>query len=97
MTPFKPPLDLDDCARIYELGMEALRKELGVAGALRFLSQIIPGRGDYTAERHAYLDGMSIDDIALEIEKKNGARAAGQAMEINAYQQPRPWPSPNAN
>ena len=32
-------------------GMEALRRELGVVGMIRFLQMFSNGKGDYTAER----------------------------------------------
>jgi hypothetical protein len=34
-----------------ERGLDALRRELGTAGMLRFLQQFSMGSGDYTAER----------------------------------------------
>jgi len=51
-------------------GMDALIKKLGPDGMIRFIQQFDSGRGDYTKDRHAVLDGYSIDDIVNEIKKK---------------------------
>ena len=37
-------------------GWEALLRDLGPAGMARFLQQYEMGRGDYTCERHEWLD-----------------------------------------
>ncbi|HID19554.1 MAG TPA: hypothetical protein EYP28_01230 [Methanophagales archaeon] len=44
-------------------GTEALARALGPVGMVRFLQQFDMGSGDYTKERHKWLDGMSVDDI----------------------------------
>ena len=44
-------------------GLDALIRALGVADAARFLQQYGPGLGDYTAERDALLDDLSIEDV----------------------------------
>ncbi len=36
-------------------GLNALRRDLGAAGMVRFLQQFEPGSGDYTAERWQWL------------------------------------------
>jgi hypothetical protein len=36
-------------------GLQALRKELGAAGLIRFLKHFDSGSGDYTRNRHAAL------------------------------------------
>ena len=38
-----------------EAGLAALQRELGAAGAARFIQQFELGRGDYTAERWTWL------------------------------------------
>jgi hypothetical protein len=48
---------------ILQAGHDALVRELGLVGMIRFLQMLRPGKGDYTAERHAWLDKLSIDDI----------------------------------
>ena len=38
-------------------------RELGPVGMIRYFQQGNTGSGDYTAERHAWLDGISIEEI----------------------------------
>lgn len=49
---------------IRKAGLDALRERLGPGGMLRFLQQFDPGHGDYTESRHAWLDDLTVDDIA---------------------------------
>ncbi len=48
-------------------GLRVLARELGAVGLVRFLQQFEMGNGDYTAERHQWLDGQNVQDIAQEI------------------------------
>ena len=48
---------------IVRAGLNALLRELGSVGLIRFLQQFELGSGDYTAERHQWLDGISIDEL----------------------------------
>ena len=48
---------------VRDRGLDALRRALGVLGALRFLRLLDRGKGDYSVERHLWLDGLSLDDI----------------------------------
>lgn len=52
-----------------KLGYQALSSALGFDGMVRFLSQFDLGQGDYTQERHQWLDNLSLDDVFSEIEK----------------------------
>ena len=47
-----------------------LKRELGLAGLARFLRLNRAGSGDYTRDRHGWLDGMTIDDIMAEVENR---------------------------
>jgi hypothetical protein len=49
-------------------GIEALAKALGPIGMVRFLQSFDTGSGDYTKERHEWLD-ESVEDIVREIKK----------------------------
>jgi hypothetical protein len=40
-----------------------LVREMGVSRTLRFLSQYRTGHGDYTAERHTFLEDTTLDDL----------------------------------
>ncbi|HLT46789.1 MAG TPA: hypothetical protein VK002_06130 [Rubricoccaceae bacterium] len=50
-------------AEVNAAGIDALVRALGVADAARFLQQYGPGLGDYTAERDALLEGLSMEDV----------------------------------
>lgn len=41
-------------------------RDLGYADATRFISQFCPGHGDYTEERRAWVDELSLDDLLRE-------------------------------
>jgi hypothetical protein len=47
-----------------------LKRELGLDGLARFLRLNRAGSGDYTRDRHGWLDGMTIDDIMAEVENR---------------------------
>lgn len=48
---------------IRQQGYKALIDSLGVANTLRFLQQLGVGYGDYTKDRHQWLDQLSIEDF----------------------------------
>ena len=51
---------------LYEIRMEgwrALTERLGPAGAMRFMMQYDPGRGDYSKERHEIFAELDIDEV----------------------------------
>ena len=60
--------------QIRRAGIEALRRDLGVVGMVRFLQMFETGRGDYTAERHQWLDQMTLDEIYARIVAKRQER-----------------------
>ena len=51
-----------------------LMRQLGVANTLRFLNQFNHGSGNYTAERHEWLDALSLDDIIRDIEENRNIK-----------------------
>lgn len=58
----------------YELrreGWRALSERLGVSGAVRFLMQYDPGRGDYTEDRRELFADLSLDDALAEIRSRD--------------------------
>ena len=55
---------------INRIGYRALVDALGFDGAIRFLRQFDPGEGDYTNQRHQWLDELSLDDIAADIDRR---------------------------
>jgi len=54
---------------IRELGLEALRQRLGRAGMIRFLQQFETGSGDYARQRHAWVDRVSMEDLAAQVKR----------------------------
>ena len=51
-------------------GLRALSRELGPVGMARFLQQFETGHGDYTRERHQWLDQYTVSDIARALEEQ---------------------------
>lgn len=50
--------------QIRTAGIAALSRELGVVGMIRFMQQFEMGQGDYSKDRHQWLDQYSVADIA---------------------------------
>ena len=55
---------------IRTIGFEALLRELGPAGAIRFIQQYESGRGDYTCSRRKLLPKKSVREIGRQIMKE---------------------------
>ena len=55
--------------QIISQGYKALVDSLGVVDAIRFVQHFNPGYGNYTAERHQWLDKKSIDDVLKDLEQ----------------------------
>jgi hypothetical protein len=58
--------------QIRNAGLEALMRELGPVGTIRFLQQYEIGKGDYSQERHAWLDELDIQTIAEQVLAERG-------------------------
>ena len=57
-------------------GLEALSRDLGPVGLVRFLQQFETGRGDYTTERSGWLGEPTVQYLVDEIghrRKDNGS------------------------
>jgi len=59
---------------IRTIGFEALIRELGPAGAIRFIQQYETGQGDYTRDRKKILPKKSVREIGGEIIKARQAK-----------------------
>jgi hypothetical protein len=57
-------------------GLQALLRELGPVDTARFLQQFDQGKGDYTQERHAWLDGLTLDQVVQSVEEARPKPAA---------------------
>ena len=54
---------------IIKKGYKALVDSLGVVDAIRFIQYFSSGKGDYTKERHQWLEQKSLEDVFREIEQ----------------------------
>ncbi|MGF1577121.1 MAG: hypothetical protein ACFCU9_14520 [Cyanophyceae cyanobacterium] len=59
-------------------GLDALVKELGYVGMVRFLQQFETGKGDYTKERQQWLSDVTLEDItqAIQLQHRGAANNA---------------------
>ncbi len=55
-------------------GMEALARELGPTGMVRFLQQFETGQGNYSADRHQWLDEPSVSNLAEKIQQTRSTK-----------------------
>ena len=55
-------------SQVRQVGLEALNRELGPVAMVRFLQQFEMGEGDYTIERHQWLDSLTLDQIVVQIQ-----------------------------
>lgn len=60
------PFD-DQAQQRVHLEAEALVDALGVIDAIRFIQHFHPGYGDYTKERHQWLDKLTMGDFLAEM------------------------------
>lgn len=54
---------------IIKQGYQALVDSLGVVDAIRFIQYFSPGQGDYTKERHQWLDKKSLEDVFAQMKQ----------------------------
>jgi hypothetical protein len=55
---------------IIRQGYKALVDSLGVADTIRFIQYFSPDTGDYTKERHQWLDKISLEDVLAEMKQR---------------------------
>ena len=55
--------------QIDELGIEALSSKLGTAGMIRFLHQHKMGKGNYSVDRHQWLNVPDVETLANQIQQ----------------------------
>lgn len=56
--------------QIRRAGLSALARELGPVGMVRFLQQYETGEGDYSAQRHSWLDAADVGSLADQIRRQ---------------------------
>ena len=59
---------------IRTIGFDAIMRELGPAGAIRFIQQYESGHGDYTRDRKKLLPKKSVREIGKEIVKQRQSK-----------------------
>jgi len=69
MTNANTIIDFRNPALVRKAGMSALKKELGTVGATYFIRQFSAGQGDYTVERDALLQGITLDEVIQSVRK----------------------------
>jgi hypothetical protein len=55
------------------IGLEALSRDLGPVGMVRFLQQFEIGHGDYSTERHEWLDQLTVEEALEQIKRHRKA------------------------
>ena len=51
--------------------LAVLRRELGLDGLARFLRVYRAGTGDYTRDRHRWLDGATVEDVMADVKRRD--------------------------
>ena len=51
-------------------GWKVLTERLGISGAIRFLTQYVPGSGDYTQERRELFADLTMEEALRRIEHR---------------------------
>ena len=51
-------------------GLAALARELGLVGMIRFMQQFEMGQGNYSKDRHQWLDQYTVEDNEKMIREK---------------------------
>jgi hypothetical protein len=83
---------------VRKLGLQILARELGPADFVRFIQQFETGQGDYTEERHRWLDQLDGEAIIEAIEQRRyqgqerGQQSASDAGAIQAGDRQNPIP-----
>lgn len=55
---------------VLDRGYKALVDALGIVDAIRFIRHFSPGYGDYTKERHQWLDKLSAEELFAEMRQQ---------------------------
>ncbi len=63
--------------QIRQTGLEALARELGPVGFVRFLQLFETGAGDYSAERHNWLPQQDARTLAAQIQQNRNNASTG--------------------
>lgn len=70
---------------IRQRGVEALARELGPEGMIRFLQQFESGKGDYSTERHQWLPD-NMDTIVAALERSPVSGPGGSSSRTTSHE-----------
>lgn len=76
--------------QIQLLGFQALRKELGVIGLIRFMQQFETGSGDYVKDREEWQHDYTVDTLAEAIQTYT-AREPEKPLQEKEKTSPEMW------
>ena len=71
-------VNLTDAAELRRVGLDALHRALGPVGMLRFLMQFERGHGNYSEDRHEWLDHETVDSIMEGIRQRRAVNEESQ-------------------
>ena len=54
--------------KINERAIDVLTRELGVAATLRFIMPFSSGEGNYTEERDALFEGLTLEELVKDVQ-----------------------------
>ncbi len=78
MTTLLKPL-----CEVNHQAIQLLAEHLGVADTFRFVNQFTTGHGDYTQERDALFNQLTLDDIVSAIEKRRASQLGNNDRKTN--------------
>ena len=58
-------------AQVRVLGLQAVQRELGILGLIRFMQQFERGEGDYAHDRDAWQNDYTVETLAAAILKES--------------------------
>ena len=67
---------------IRRAGLEVLARELGPLGMVRFLQQFETGCGDYSVDRHSWLESSDVRTLAGKIQQRRQKPAARDGSRV---------------
>jgi hypothetical protein len=67
-------VDPTNLYQIRQTGIEVLHRELGPVAMIRFLQQYEKGHGDYSKERHEWLDQLSVSDVVEQVKSRRNQK-----------------------
>jgi hypothetical protein len=65
-------VELRPLRAVTQEAIEVLSREIGIADTIRFLNQFTLGYGNYTEERKALFENVSLDEIVKAIHDQRG-------------------------